>query len=206
MFSYDVIEAFVSGFATEEWNEHGEYFNEETLQLYGWARGEWAQKYAPIPALKGVHTTTQNAKLVLAIVAGYSNYRYRGAWPGINAVMEGTGLSRRAVQYAVRALEALGLIEEAPTLAKQCPDYLAIPADKRPAFYTVRFFLDSRYVTPVYIQWANERLGELRQKYAKQREAGCNRVPSGVQPGTQRGATRYRAGCNGLHTKQLLNT
>ena len=186
----------MTGYAEEEWNENGDYFDEETLQLSGWARGEWARKYAPIPALKGVHTTTQNAKLVLSAVAGYSNPDYSGAWPGIDRIRGETGLSKRAVQYALRALECLGLIEEMPLLGKQCPKYMAIPADKRPAFYHVYFVFDSRYITPTFTEWAESRLAELREKYAEQRRAGCNRVPSGVQPGTERGATGYETGCN----------
>lgn len=165
----------------DEWNKETYVFNEETLQLSSWARSEWARKYAPIPALKGVRTTTQNAKLVLSTIADYSNPTYCGSWPGIDTIMEETGLKRRAIQYALRALEAAGLIEEAPRLAEACPKYLAIPADKRPVFYHVYFVFDSRYITPAFTEWADSRLGELREKYAKQRRAGCNEEPSGVQ-------------------------
>ena len=180
----------------DEWNKETYVFNEETLQLSSWARSEWARKYAPIPALKGVRTTTQNAKLVLSTIADYSNPTYCGSWPGIDTIMEETGLKRRAIQYALRALEAAGLIEEAPRLAEACPKYLAIPADKRPVFYHVYFVFDSRYITPAFTEWADSRLGELREKYAKQRRAGCNEEPSGVQRVTKRGATCNQTGCN----------
>ena len=180
----------------DEWNKDKYVFDEETLQLTSWARSEWARKYAPIPALKGVHTTTQNAKLVLSAIADYSNPTYLGSWPSIDKIKAETELSRRAIQYALRALEAMGLIEEAPHLAAECPAYLAIPADKRPVFYHVYFVFDRRFVTPAYTEWVASRLGELREKYTDQRGAGCNRVPSGVQPGTERGATQDEAGCN----------
>ncbi|MGV0392986.1 helix-turn-helix domain-containing protein [Corynebacterium riegelii] len=196
MVHYEQLGSFVTELPDEVWNTDADVFDEKTLQLHSWARSEWARKYAPIPALKGVHTTTQNAKLVLSTVADYCNATYRGSWPGIDTLIEETGLSRRAIQYALRALEALGLIEEAPNLAKKCPKYLAIPADKRPVFYHVYFVFDSRVITPEYRQWAEERLEKLREKYAEQRQAGCNGVRSGVQRGTKRGATGYEAGCN----------
>ncbi|MDK8799546.1 helix-turn-helix domain-containing protein [Corynebacterium coyleae] len=192
-------------------------FNEETSQLSSWARSEWARKFAPIPPLKGVHTTTQNAKLVLSTVADYSNPTYCGSWPSIDTIREETGLSRRAIQYALRALEAMGLIEEAPRHADACPPYLAIPADKRPVFYHVYFIWDSRFITSDYRDWADERLAQLREKYTKQHRAGCNAVPSGVQRSTERGATGDETGCNGeqsgvqpvaykTDTKQISNS
>jgi len=195
---YKDLDSFVTDvyLLADEWNKEKYVFKEETLQLVSWARSEWARKYAPIPALKGVHTTTQNAKLVLSAIADYSHQTYLGSWPSIDTIKAETELSRRAIQYALRALEAMGLIEEDPQLAEQCPKYLDIPADKRPVFYHVYFVFDRRFVTPVYEEWANSRLNELREKYAEQRRAGCNRVPSGVQRGTERGATGYETGCN----------
>ena len=190
------------------WNEHVYVFNEGDYQLSGYARAQWALSYAPIPPLKGLRTTTQNAKLVLATIAQRSNQEYGGAWPGVSIIAGETGLSKRAVRYTLDVLQALGLIEDAPHRAQQCPPYLSIPADKRPRFYTVNFVLDKRIVTDEYRQWADEQLDELRRKRVRRStasgtttdERGATQNTAGCNVEHERGATQNTTGCNVEHS------
>src|SRR5947209_14306834 len=85
----------------------------------------WALNSAPIP-------TGRNASTLAVVLVGLANHADpdgRNAFPAVATLVRYTRLSARSVQYALRALEDLGLI--APSDPEIVAAYLK-RADRRP--------------------------------------------------------------------------
>jgi pyocin large subunit-like protein len=112
----------------------------------------WVLEYSP---------AKKSSRLVLISLANHANADGRDAYPSIATIMRETLLPERTVQYALRALEEVGLIRA----RGRAPDE-RIPQNRRPVNYQI-----------VGVQSA-----------APQSDQGCEITRSGVRDYASRGA------------------
>lgn len=74
----------------------------------------WAYEYQDLPLDGRTQRIMVNTKVVLIALANYAGPNGTDAFPSVARIQRDTGLSERAIQYALRALEDHGTIAETP--------------------------------------------------------------------------------------------
>lgn len=122
---------------------------------------------------------SRSARHVLLLLANCANEDGQHAFPSVARMARESGLSERAVQSALRELEAIGVIRKGEQRAAS----LHIKRqDKRPIVYDIVMI-----EAPARGENAAPREPERGEEAAPRDAAGCKSRPSGVKKSTERG-------------------